>query len=190
MDWRLADGWGRVPGYSSSHWVVPCGDHTGDHPHRQLFCTVYHYHTILYTENDFIVKLLVELLSPLILHKYLWTQLFEAIVKSPKSRFQVKPCLKHEIHLLFEHGFYIKILKMGHRLFTWRQTTMQGCPGISTLSWFLLTLTSFHFSRNDVKKSEKQNGVNGCVQCNQSDFSMIFQASLTGVFMESYRMQE
>ena len=27
----------------------------------------------------------------------------------------------------------------------------------------LLGLTSFHFSRNDVKNSEKQNGVNGCV---------------------------
>ena len=60
---------------------------------------------------------------------------------------QLKPCLNHGIHMLFEHGFYLKILKTGHKLFTWHQLTMQGCPGISILSWFLLKLTSCHFSR-------------------------------------------
>ena len=44
---------------------------------------------------------------------------------------QLKPCLNHGIHVLFEHGFYLKILKTGCRLFMWRQTIMQGCPEIS-----------------------------------------------------------
>ena len=101
---------------------------------------------------------------------------------------QLKPRLNHGIHMLFEHGFYLLILKTGRRLFTWRQTQMQGCPGISILSWFLLTSTSLHFSRNYVKKSEKQNGVNGCVECCQSDFFMSFQASSTWIFKESYKM--
>ena len=46
---------------------------------------------------------------------------------------QLKPCLNHGIHVLFEHGFHLKILKTGHRLFMWCQTTMQGRPGISIL---------------------------------------------------------
>ena len=81
---------------------------------------------------------------------------------------QLKPCLTHGIHVLFEHTFYLKILKTGHRLFTWHQTTMQGCPGISILSWFLLTSTSL------------QKGIFGCVQCCQSGFFMIFQVSSMG----------
>ena len=32
---------------------------------------------------------------------------------------QLSPCSNHAIHMLFEHGFYLKIFKMGHRLFTW-----------------------------------------------------------------------
>ena len=80
--------------------------------------------------------------------------------------------------------------KTGRRLFTWRQTTMQGCPGISILSWVLLTSVSLHFLRNDVKKSEKENGDFGCVQCCQSGFLNVFQASSRRVFMESYKMQE
>ena len=48
----------------------------------------------------------------LILALYLCTQLFEAIVKSTKGRFQTtKTCSNHEINVLFEHGFYLKILK-------------------------------------------------------------------------------
>ena len=60
---------------------------------------------------------------------------------------------------------------------------MQGCPGISILSWSLLTSTSLHLVRNDATKSEIQNGVNRCVQCSQSNFFMIFQASSTRFFI-------
>ena len=95
---------------------------------------------------------------------------------------QLKPCLNHGIHVLFEHGFYLKILKAGCRLFMWRQTIMQGCPEISILSWFLLTSMSIHFSRNDVKKSEKQNGIFECLHCCQSDFHHDFSCVSDGSF--------
>ena len=36
------------------------------------------------------------------------------------------------------------------------------------------------FRENNDTKIKKQNGVNGCVQCSQSDFFMIFQASSLG----------
>ena len=53
----------------------------------------------------------------LFLHKYLYTQLFEVIVKSTKAIFkQLKPCSNHGIHMLFEHGFYMKIFKTGQGL--------------------------------------------------------------------------
>ena len=81
---------------------------------------------------------------------------------------RLKPCLNHGIYVLFEYGFYTKILKMGRRLFTWHQTAMPCCPRLSILSWFLLTSMFIHFSQNDVKKSEKQNVVSGCVQWCQS----------------------
>ena len=95
---------------------------------------------------------------------------------------QLTPGSNHGIHMLFEHGFC--------RLFTWRQTTVQVCPGINIFSWYLLTSTSFHSSWNDVKQNKKQNGVSWCAQCIQSDFFAIFQASSTGVFMELYTLQE
>ena len=45
-------------------------------------------------------------LKLLFLHRFLCTQLFEAIVKSVKAVFkQLKPCSNHLIHVLFEHGF-------------------------------------------------------------------------------------
>ena len=50
--------------------------------------------------------------------------------------------------------FTKKNLKKGHRLYILHQTTMQGCPGISILSWFLLMSVSLHSSRNDVKKKK------------------------------------
>ena len=119
------------------------------------------------------------------LHKYLCTQLFEAIVKSTKSRFQTA---NYGIHMLLEHGFYLKILMMGRRLFMWRQTTMQGCPGISILSWFLLMFTSFHFSRNEFKNSENKMVSTDVYSAVKATFSWYFQASLTRVSMESYKM--
>ena len=54
----------------------------------------------------------------ILLHKYLSTQLFDGIVKSTKAVFkQLKPCSNHGIHELFEHAFYLKILKTGCILF-------------------------------------------------------------------------
>ena len=48
----------------------------------------------------------------IVLYNYLCTQLFECIVKSTKDVFkQLKPCSNDGIHVLFEHGFYLKILK-------------------------------------------------------------------------------
>ena len=40
------------------------------------------------------------------------------------------------------------------------------------------------------QKERKQNGIFGCVQRCQRNFFRIFQGSSTGVFMESYKMQE
>ena len=49
--------------------------------------------------------------------------------------------------------------------------------------FILLKFTSLRFSRNDVKKNEKQNGVNSCVQYTQSDYFMIFQSSTNKHFV-------
>ena len=89
----------------------------------------------------------------LLLHRYLCTQLFEAIANQLKAVFkQLKPCSNHGINVLFEHGFYLKILKKGRRTFTRRQPTMQVC----VLSWFLLTSASFHSTRKGVKQNKNK----------------------------------
>ena len=35
------------------------------------------------------------------------------------------PCSNHEIHVLFEHGFYLKKSKLGPDLHVWRYTGMR-----------------------------------------------------------------
>ena len=59
-----------------------------------------------------------------LLQIYLCTQLFEAIVKLTKGRFQTTKactCTNHWIHALFEQGFYLKVLK----------TLFMGCQAAS-----------------------------------------------------------
>ena len=48
----------------------------------------------------------------------------------------------------------LKIRKTWPTLFTWHQTTMQGCSGITILSWVLLTSASLHSLRNDFKQNK------------------------------------
>ena len=121
------------------------------------------------------------------LHRFLCTQLFQAIVKSTKKRFQTtKTMFKHWIHVLFEHDFYLKIIKTGRRLLTWRQMTMQGCPWVSIFSWFfdVNIITFFTEWRQTEQKNKKQkkknkqqqqhqNGVNWCVQWQQVSWNYI-----------------
>ena len=54
---------------------------------------------------------------------------------------QLKPCSNHGIHVLFEPGFYLKILKMVRGLFAWRYAAKPLRPGMSILSRLLLTST-------------------------------------------------
>ena len=97
---------------------------------------------------------------------------------------QLKPCLNHGIHVLFEHGFYLQTVKTGHRLFMWRQTTMQGSPRISILSWFLLTLPSFHFLRMMSEKAKNKmasTDVYSIVKATFSWFFRLFDGSFHGI---------
>ena len=109
--------------------------------------------------------------NQLFLHKYAHSSL-KPLSNQLKNVFkQIKPCSNRGIHMLFEHGFYLQILKTGHR------TTMQGC-----LRRFLLMSLSFHSSRNGVKNNKKQNGVNWCLQCTQRDLFHDFLAVFDGSF--------
>ena len=57
----------------------------------------------------------------------------------------------------------------------------------STKSRFQTTKTIFMCSLNMVFYLKI---LNWCVQCTQCDYFMIFQVASTGVFVESYKMQE
>ena len=110
------------------------------------------------------------------LHKYLCTQLFEAIVKCTKSRFQTpKTMFESWDSRVVWTRFLLKNPQDGTKILYVTSNDNARLPRNKHFVLLLLALTSLHFSRNDVKNSEKQNGVNGCVQCSQSDFFVISQ---------------
>ena len=98
------------------------------------------------------------------LHKYLCTQLFEAIVKSTKSRSQTtKTMFESWNSRAVWTWFLLKNPQDGMWIVNVMSNDNARLPRNKHFVLIFVNVNVITFLADDVKKSEKQNGVNGCV---------------------------
>ena len=96
------------------------------------------------------------------MHKFkkVWSQGMIKKVLEPTLFKQLKPCSNHVIYVLFEHVFYLQILKTGRTLLKWCQNNNARLPRNKHFILIFVDINEkLYFSRIDVKQNKKHNGL-------------------------------